>query len=245
MPTAAESQVLRRRYESVRGRIAAAAERSGRSAEEVLLVAVTKGATVEQIVELAAFGHRDFGENRVQALAERVPEVEQALSRSAGIDPAILRWHMIGSLQRNKVRKALELAHLIHSVENMKLAEALHEEAMRREQVVEVLVQVNVSGEASKHGMNSRAVKAVLEQMQTMAGLELRGLMTMAPAAQDPERARPVFEGLRELFEDVRREGIAGPRFDLLSMGMSGDFEVGVECGATVVRVGSAIFGEG
>jgi hypothetical protein len=242
MSTAIESKALRQRYESVLERIASAAARSGRPATDVLLVAVTKGATLEQIVDLALLGHADFGENRVQALIERVPQVAEALRARPELRDVAARWHMIGSLQRNKVRRGIELIHLIHSVENMKLAETIHEEAMRAERVVDVLVQVNVSGEARKHGMNSRAVKPVLEQMQTMAGLELRGLMTMAPATADPETARPVFEGLRELFEEIRQEGLAGPRFNLLSMGMSSDFEVAIECGSNVVRVGSAIF---
>ena len=242
MPAAAAS--LRQRYDSVLGRIADAAARAGRRGSDVRLVAVTKAATIDQIVQLAVFGHRDFGENRVQALIDRAPEVVQALAAAGGPPPDQLRWHMIGSLQRNKVRRAIELSTLIHSVENMKLAESIHEEAMRRDRVAEVLVQVNVSGEASKHGMNMRAVKPVIEQMHTMAGLEIRGLMTMAPLTLEAEQTRPVFATLRELFEDIRGSGIAGSRFDLLSMGMSGDFEVAVECGANVVRVGTAIFHE-
>ncbi|MFO0875539.1 MAG: YggS family pyridoxal phosphate-dependent enzyme [Phycisphaerales bacterium] len=150
---------------------------------------------------------------------------------------------MIGSLQRNKVRRTIELARLIHSVESMKLAEAIHEEGIRRDRVVEVLVQVNIAGEATKHGMNPRAVLAVIEQMMTMAGLEVRGLMCIAPLDASPERTRPVFERCAELFGEIRRVGVAGPRFDLLSMGMSNDFEVAIECGANLVRVGTAIFG--
>lgn len=241
MPT---STALRDRYRATVDRIAAAATRAGRRPEEIHLVAVSKSATVGQIVEVAALGQRDFGENRIQSLMDRLPEIDQALASAGGPTADSLRWHMIGSLQRNKVRKTIELCRLIHSVENMKLAEAIHEEAMKRDRVVEVLVQVNVSGETSKHGMNPRAVKAVLEQMQTMAGLELRGLMTMAPLTADAERARPVFLALRELFEEVRADAIAGARFNVLSMGMSSDFEVAVECGANVVRVGTAIFGE-
>ena len=262
MPPAAATvdPSLRTRYADVQARIASAAARSGRRADDVLLVAVTKSATVGQILDLAALGHRDFGENRVQNLIDRVAEVDAAFVSggpapaggpapsapgrgASGRPTADFRWHMIGSLQRNKVRKAIELSRLIHSVENMKLAETIHEEGMKRDRVVEVLLQVNIAGETSKHGMNPRAVHAVVEQMMTMAGLELRGLMCMAPLEADVDRTRPVFERCAELFADLRRSGAAGSRFDLLSMGMSGDFEIAIECGANIVRVGTAIFG--
>lgn len=240
---------LRARYTGVRERIGVAAVRNGRRPEDVLLVAVTKAASVRQILDLVALGHRDFGENRVQNLVDRVAGVEAALAATAGVAgaPSVrsdeLRWHMIGSLQRNKVRKAIELSRLIHSVENMKLAETIHEEGIRRDRVVEVLLQVNIAGETSKHGMNPRAVHAVIEQMMTMAGLEVRGLMCLAPLETSAARTRPVFERCAELFADLRRSGAAGDRFDLLSMGMSNDFEIAVECGANIVRVGTAILG--
>ncbi len=244
MPTAAESPSsatvdpeLRERYESVKSRIASAAPRGGRRPEDVLLVAVSKQALPAQIAALAELGQRDFGENRVQHLVERVESV-------AGLScAASLRWHLIGTLQRNKARKAIELTRLIHSVDNLRIAETLHDDAARKDRSVSILIQVNISGEATKHGMNPRAVMAVVEQMQNMTGLDLRGLMTMAPASDDPAAARPVFEACRELFEEICRAKLCGPNFNVLSMGMSGDFEVAIECGANMVRVGTAIFG--
>lgn len=247
MPTAAESMPnspgvtadpgLRERYDAVKSRIAAAAGRAGRRAEDVLLVAVSKQATPVQIAALAELGQRDFGENRVQHLVERVEAIAGAPCAGS------LRWHLIGTLQRNKSRKAIELARLIHSVDNLRIAETLHDDAARKDRSVPILIQVNISGEATKHGMNPRAVMAVVEQMQNMTGLDLRGLMTMAPASDDPSAARPVFQACRELFEDIRRAKLCGPSFNVLSMGMSGDFEVAIECGANMVRVGTAIFG--
>lgn len=238
------SDQLRDRYARVRERIAEAARRGGRKPDEISLVAVTKAATPEQIVELIAAGHRDFGENRIQNLVERIPQVAAAMEAAGrGPLPADLRWHMIGALQRNKLKKAIEVTSMIHSLENLRQAETIHEVAMDRDQVVDVLVQVNVAGEKTKHGMNARAVPAVAEQFHTMAGLEVRGLMCIAPFVEDPERVRPVFTQAWELFEELRRSDLVGTRFDTLSMGMSGDFEVAIECGSTMVRVGSAIFG--
>ncbi len=228
---------LRTRYQSVKDRIVEAAARSGRRPDEVMLVAVSKMASPAQIIALADLGQRDFAENRVQNLVERVDAV------AAAPVGASLRWHLIGTLQRNKARRAIELARLIHSIDNLRVAESVHEESAKRDRSVDILIKVNISGEVTKHGMNPRAVPAVIEQMQSMAGVEIRGLMTMAPASEDAEASRPVFENCRELFDEIQRSGVAGPSFNILSMGMSSDFEVAIECGANIVRVGSAIFG--
>jgi len=242
---------LSERWRAVKRRVADAARRSGRRPEEILLVAVTKGATLPQIRRIVELGQRDLAENRVQQLLERVDWM-----RSQGSirdpdrapdpeDAALVRWHMIGTLQRNKIRKAVEHARLVQSVDNLRLAEDLHTEGGRRDRPIEVLVQVNVSGEASKQGLNPRALGPFLEQVVTMVNLEVRGLMCMAPYTKDPEEVRPVFERCRELFEEQRpisAMGGGGDRFNILSMGMSNDFEVAIECGANLVRVGSAIF---
>ena len=157
--------------------------------------------------------------------------------------PDRLRWHMIGHLQRNKARKVVDLVRLIHSVDSLRLAEEIQMVAARREQPVEVLIQVDTSGERSKFGVAPAAAGHLVEQIDTMMTLRPRGLMCMAPMTDDPETVRPVFERCRELIEDIRSDGLGGDHFDILSMGMSGDFEVAIECGANVVRVGSAIFG--
>lgn len=262
------------RYATIRERVARAAAKSGRRADDIILVAVTKFAEPEQIRRLIEIGHRDFGENRVQQLVQRAAMVEEHLTRlrvlpqtlgragssQAGrslIDlekaamPAIgsggkepVRWHMIGHLQRNKARKACEVARLIHSVDSLRLAEELQVIALRREKPLDLLVEVNCSGEASKQGCPVPAAGPLAEQIDTMINVRVRGLMTMAAPTANPEETRETFARCRELFEEIRRTGVADGAFNLLSMGMSGDFEVAIEEGANIVRVGSAIFGE-
>jgi PLP dependent protein len=155
-----------------------------------------------------------------------------------------VRWHMIGHLQRNKARKVVEYARLIHSVDSLRLAEELQHLALRRDQVIEVLLQVNCSGEAQKHGCPMPAAIPMAEQIGTMINVRLRGLMTMAAAGQRPEDARGDFARCRELFEEIAGMGLTEAPFNLLSMGMSGDYEVAISEGANIVRVGSAIFGD-
>jgi len=241
---------LKERYDAVRQRIADAAARSGRRPENIVLTAVTKYASIDQIRELIELGHMDFAENRVQALVQRVAQIDEFLQRHRQLHssrhvslPGQLRWHMIGHLQRNKVRKVLHLVRLVHSVDSLRLAEEIQMAATRREEPVEVLVQVNVSGEKSKYGVAPAAASHLVEQIDTMMNMRPRGLMTMAPLVEDPEQVRPVFERCRELLEDIQSGGLGGEHFDVLSMGMTSDFEVAIECGANVVRVGSAIFG--
>jgi pyridoxal phosphate enzyme (YggS family) len=252
---------LEDRYAAVRQRIADAASRSGRQPADVLLVAVTKHADPEHIRRLVELGHRDFGENRAQQLVQRAAMMDEFLARlnvvpSAGPVAGLrtpgaaeaasrgVRWHMIGHLQRNKARKVVELCRLIHSVDSLRLAEELQQIALRRNHVVEVLVQVNCSGETQKFGCPIPAVLPLIEQIETMVNIRVRGLMTMAPYADNPELSRPCFARCREIFEEIRREGVGEGRFNLLSMGMSGDYEVAVSEGSNIVRVGSSIFGE-
>jgi pyridoxal phosphate enzyme (YggS family) len=247
---------LKDRYRQVQDRIAAAAKRVGRSPESIVLVAVTKYATIDQVRELIELGHTDFGENQVQNLIQRAAQIDEFLQRHkqlgakvgqagarAGGMPRQVRWHMIGHLQRNKVRKVLPLVRLIHSVDSLRLAEEIQQAATRVEEPVEVLVQINAFGESSKFGIAPAAAKHLIDQIDTMLALRVRGLMVMAPIAEEPESLRSIFERTHELFHDIRRSGAAGERFDILSMGMSNDFDVAIEAGANMVRVGSAIFG--
>ena len=249
-PDAGAERPLRERYEDVKSRIARAAERSGRKASDVVLVAVTKTASVDQIRELIALGQADLGENRVQQLMQRAALVDEFLARrrempsAAAKLPSQVRWHMIGSLQRNKIKKALELVRLIHSVDNLRLAEDLQLAAERREKPVEVLIEVNIAGERSKHGIAPAAARHLVSMVDTMLSLKPRGLMCMAPYTDDQAEIRSVFTRCRELFDDIRRAGLGGDRFDILSMGMSNDYEIAIECGSNMVRVGSAIFGK-
>ncbi len=238
---------LQERYEAVKQRIAAAAIRSGRKPEHIMLVVVTKAATIDQIRELIALGHQDFGEGRVQQLIQRVAQIDEHLVRLRelrGSTPEV-RWHMVGSIQRNKVRKTVELARLIQSVDSLRLAEEIHVQAARREQPIDILLEVNVSGEISKHGITGAAVRHVVQQLDTMVNIRVRGLMCMAPLVGGAVAARQTFDRGYELFTDVRQSGQGGKTFDLLSMGMSGDFEEAIAAGANIVRVGSAIIGPG
>lgn len=253
---AAHEPTLAQRYQSVRERIATATHRAGRSPSDVLLVAVTKFADPTNIRELIALGHRDFGENRVQNMLQRVAMVDEYLSRSRTLSSvdglaakglpiaSEIRWHMIGTLQRNKAKKIVERSRLIHSVDNLRLAEEVHAVAVRRERPVEVLMQVNCSGEPQKGGVAPAAAIALAEQMESMINVRLRGLMTMAAYSDNPEDSRLTFRRLNDLFEEMQKCGFADGRFNILSMGMSNDFEVAIEEGSNLVRVGSAIFGE-
>lgn len=247
---------LAQRYADVRGAIAESARRSGRGAEDVILVAVTKYAEPEEILRLVEMGQRDFGENRVQQLVQRASmslEWEQraevmteTASRRGGLPTsgAGVRWHMIGHVQRNKAKRVAELCRLVHSVDSLRVAEELQQALVKGDRSIDVLIQVDCSGEEAKHGCPMPAVMAMAEQIHSMFSVRIRGLMTMAPHSDDPEAARPVFARCRELFEDIRTMGIAGERFNLLSMGMTNDYRVAIEEGANIVRVGSAIFGE-
>lgn len=226
----------------VHDRIAAACAKSGRRPGDVTLVAVTKHADIPDIAALVGLGQTVLAENRVQALAERVPAVAEAVGASAA---ATVRWHMIGTLQRNKVKAVLPLVELIHSVDSLPLAQEISKRAGERGRPARVLVQVNVSGEASKEGVRPEEAAALAEQAAALPALIVGGLMTMAPQEDDPERTRPVFAGLRKLFERVReRLGPRAAEFRDLSMGMSNDYPVAVEEGATLVRVGTALFAD-
>ena len=248
---------LEARYREVKDRIAAAARKAGRPPESIVTVAVSKYAEFEDIRALAALGHRDFGESRVQQLAQRAAMMDELLGRQKTMasvaaarrsdtgDAAAdsLRWHLIGHLQRNKVVKAIPTVRLIHSVDSLRLIEEIQTYAVRKDFDVDVLVQVNCSGEASKFGCAVPAALHLCEQIALSGNINIRGLMTMAPYSENPQDSRVTFSRLRDLYEDIIREGVGGERFNILSMGMTSDFEVAIECGSNMVRIGSAIFG--
>lgn len=251
--------------ERVRRRIAEAARRAGRDPAEVRLVCVTKGVSVPLIEEAIASGAAELGENRVQEAQEKQSEIgtwHQKLIRyqvpKAGLVPGTeLRWHLIGHLQRNKVKLAVEMFDVVHSVDSLELVRALDRAAALRQacpegtrraqgerKPLEVLIQVNISGEATKHGCRPDEAQVLAEEILRSENLKWAGLMMMAPFSEDPEKARPFFRALRELRDGLRHSSLAAGGAKLgLSMGMSGDFEAAVEEGATLVRVGTAIFG--
>jgi len=217
---------------SLKHRVADACARAGRARSEVAIVAVSKTRTANEIDEAIRSGITHIGENRVQEALAKKPQVTLAAT-----------WHMVGSLQTNKAKKALELFDYIQSIDSLRLAEELQRRSSQIDKRIDVLVEVNTSGEASKHGVKPDEIPDLVAAMLKLDRLRLAGLMTIGPgfAVQDPQASRPCFEMLRTLAEDCRRRfGIPLPH---LSMGMSSDFEVGIEAGATIIRVGTAIFG--
>jgi len=233
---------IERNLQRIREDIAGACRRSGRTPDEVSIVAVTKAVDMETVKSLLDAGLTDLGENRAQRLTQRAAETEAHVRRRRTPLPAPVRWHMIGHLQRNKVKGVLNCAEVIHSVDSLRLAEEIHNRAERLGRVVDVFLQVNCSQEEQKFGVAVGAALHLAELICTLGSLRLNGLMTMAPLTQDPELARPSFVRLRELFEEMRAERIGGEHFRHLSMGMTQDYPVAVEEGATVLRIGTALF---
>lgn len=221
----------------VRERIAAAARRAGRNPEEVALMAVTKTFPPELIRQAYEAGQRVFGENRVQEFAGKF----DALRDLSGAE-----WHMIGHLQSNKARKAAEIFAAVDSVDSLALTEKLNAAAETAGKRMAVLVEVNIGGEAAKCGLapDSPELERLLASAANLAALEFRGLMTVPPFTEDPQQARPYFRRLRQLCDQIAARRLPRIRMDVLSMGMSHDFEVAIEEGSTCVRLGTAIFGE-
>lgn len=230
----------------VRERIAEACHRAGRQPEEVRLVAVTKSVEIDVIRVMIEQDMTDFGESRVQQLTQRAAMIEETLKRRRVLEPGrecpSPAWHMVGHLQRNKIKAALRWASTIHGVDSLRLAEDISAEAQRSGGAVDAFLQVNVAGERSKFGIPVGATGVLAEQIRSLPGLRLIGLMTIAPLVPDAEKVRSCFRRLREIAEDLRDQELVPRDFRGLSMGMSKDFEVAVEEGATVVRIGSALF---
>ena len=227
-------------------RIEAACARAGRARSEVTVVTVTKSVGLDVIRTLVEMGTTHLGENRAQELARRAGMVAEGLRRQSGTEAGdVVRepvWHMIGHLQRNKVKALLPWVQLIHSVDSLRLAEEIDAQAKRLGKVIPVLLEVNAADEPQKQGIAVAATTHLAEQLQTLQHLRVHGLMTMAPLTDDLHVARRTFDRLRELFDEVTYERICGPEFCELSMGMSNDFEPAIEAGATFIRVGSLIF---
>lgn len=220
-------------YRAIEEKVEKACLRAGRKREDVTLIAVSKTKPVSMIHELLPLGVRDFGENKVQELTEK----EELL-------PKDIRWHMIGHLQRNKVKYVVGKACMIHSVDSLRLAEEISKEALKKQISVPILVEVNVAGEESKFGVSVQEAPFLVEQICRLPGIEVKGLMTIAPYVEDPEENRIVFRNLRKLSVDIGGKNFDNVIMDILSMGMTGDYEVAIEEGATHVRVGTGIFGE-
>lgn len=238
-------QQLRENVGRVRQNIADAAARSGRDPDDVHLVAVTKYVSPAVLRALVEMGIAEIGESRVQQLTERADEFGDAAFGWPNDDagpPQSPRWHMIGHLQRNKVRQLLPHCRIIHSLDSTRLADAIEQRAGELDVDVDVLIELNVAGESRKSGIAPAELGPLAEHVGDLHHLRLRGLMTMAPFDPDPEHARPHFARLRDWLDSLRSAGVVEPHCTHLSMGMSQDYPVAIEEGATLVRVGSALF---
>mgnify|MGYP002796698946 FL=1 len=224
--------MLRENLQEVEERIQEACRRAGRDRSEVTLVAVSKTKPVAILQEAYDLGVRVFGENKVQEIREKY----EAL-------PKDIEWHMIGHLQTNKVKYIVDKVRLIHSVDSLRLAEAIEKEAEKHNRIVDILLEVNVAEEESKFGLKMPEVIPMAEKVVQLPHIRLRGLMTIAPFVENPEKNRAIFANLHDLYVDIKEKNIDNGTVSILSMGMTNDYEVAVEEGATMVRVGTGIFG--
>ena len=217
----------------VQKRIEISCSKSRRNAKEVTLIAVSKTKPVSLLMEAYEAGSRDFGENKVQELMDKIPQM-----------PEDIRWHMIGHLQKNKVKYIVDKVYMIHSVDSLELAKVISKEAVKKGICVNILIEVNVANEESKFGITCENVQELALEISKLPGVCLKGLMTVAPYVPNGEENRKVFSKLRKLAVDISEKNIDNISMNVLSMGMTGDYEVAVEEGATFVRVGTGIFGE-
>lgn len=225
--------MIKENIDIVTSKIEAACKRSGRNSGDVTLIAVSKTKPVSDIEQAYESGTRDFGENKVQELDEKFPVL-----------PKDIKWHLIGHLQRNKVKYIVDKVELIHSVDSVRLAEQIEHEAEKKNLTVNILVQVNVANEDTKFGLRSEDTIDIVKQISCLSHVRIKGLMTIAPFTDNPEDNRGYFRKLKELSDEIDALHIDNVEMKELSMGMTGDYEVAVEEGATLVRVGTGIFGD-
>lgn len=224
---------IKNNLDNIMQRVKAAAEKSGRKSEDIRVVAVTKTVDAERIKNVFEYGLLDMGENRVQELLEKYDK----------LDP-VCKWHLIGHLQTNKVKYIIDKVEMIHSVDSIELAKEIDTRASRHRRTMDILLQVNVSGEETKFGVSPEQIYDFVNAISCMENISLRGLMTVAPLTQNPQEVRPVFKKLYDIYIDIKRKSIDNVNMDYLSMGMSNDFEVAIEEGANIVRIGTGIFGK-
>ena len=228
-----EMDYIRDNIEMILQRVEAAAHKSGRRAEDIKVIAVTKTVDESRILKAIENGLYDLGENRVQELCDKYEKIGKRCS-----------WHLIGHLQTNKVKYIVDKVKMIHSLDRLELAEEIQKKGGKAGRIIETLVQVNIAEEESKFGMEKERVSDFLKKIGKFPNIKVRGLMTIAPFSQDPEEIRWVFAELRKLHIDITRENIDNIDMDYLSMGMSNDFEAAIEEGSNMVRIGTAIFGK-
>lgn len=224
--------MIKEQLDEVRERVREACLRAGRAPEDVTLIAVSKTKPAQAVQEAYDAGARDFGENKVQEILQKKPVL-----------PQDIRWHMIGHLQRNKVHQVIGKAVLIHAVDSLRLAEQIESEAAKRDLDVDVLLEINVAKEESKYGFFLEDAEEAIRAISAFPHVHIKGLMTIAPFVENPEENRGIFKKLYQFSVDINDKNIDNVTMGVLSMGMSGDFEVAIEEGATMVRVGTSIFG--
>ena len=224
--------MLKENLKTVEEHVLEACKRAGRSREEVTLIAVSKTKPLEMLQEIYGEGVRDFGENKVQELCDKMEQL-----------PSDIRWHMIGHLQRNKVKYIVGKVALIHSVDTYRLAEEINIQAKKRGIIVPILVEVNIAGEETKFATTADDAMLRVEEISKLENVRIRGLMTIAPFVENPEDNRLYFRKIKQLSVDITNKNIDNVSMEILSMGMTGDYEVAIEEGATMVRVGTGIFG--
>ena len=210
-----------------------ACQNAGRSKEDVTLIAVSKTKPISMLMEAYEYGCREFGENKVQELVDKYE-----------VFPKDIKWHMIGHLQRNKVKYVVGKAALIHSVDSLKLAEEISREAVKKQVEVSILIEVNIAGEDTKFGVTTEDAEQLVRDAASLPGIQIKGLMTIAPFTMNPEENRQYFAMLKQLSVDINQKNIDNVSMNVLSMGMTGDYMVAIEEGASYVRVGTGIFGE-
>ena len=224
--------MLEDNFETVEKNVANACARAGRDRSEVTLIAVSKTKPVEMLRAVYDAGARDFGENKVQEICEKYDKL-----------PSDIKWHMIGHLQRNKVKQVIDKVTLIHSVDSYRLAQEISVQAQKKGLSIPILIEVNIAGEESKFGISADDTIQLVEEIAALPNLKIQGLMTIAPYVVDPEENRLYFRQIKQLSVDIKNKNIDNVSMDILSMGMTGDYEVAIEEGATMVRVGTGIFG--
>ncbi len=228
-----QSERLGENYRRVKENIRKACETAGRNEQDVTLLAVSKTKPVDMLLDVYQAGARDFGENKVQELVDKIPQL-----------PSDIRWHMIGHLQRNKVKYIVDKVYLIHSVDSLRLAEEISREAVKKQTEVNILIEVNVAQEESKFGTTVEETTELVRSIALLPAIHIKGLMTIAPFVENAEENRTYFQKLRQLAVDIGNKNIDNVSMSILSMGMTGDYTVATEEGSTIVRVGTGIFGE-
>ncbi len=223
---------MKQKLDEIRIKIEQAAQKSGRKSDDITLIAVSKTYPAKAVEEAITFGCLDFGENKVQELTQKIEEVNKDV-----------KWHQIGHLQTNKVKYIVGKTELIHSVDSYKLAVEIDKQSKKQSCITNILIEVNVAEEESKHGILVEEVIPFIKEVSKLPNIKIKGLMTVAPYVEDPEENRPIFRRLFELSVDIQKQKFDNVSSEILSMGMSNDYKVAIEEGSTMVRIGTAIFG--